>query len=105
MFVGRVGDIQDLNSHNMVALEVKHVYKKGNKEIAAGSKVHVYTSKHCAYPNIKMKGKYLFMLKDGIKYLLDDDSFVLEWPGGKARAQLKTTLKNIKQGDICDHAF
>eukprot|EP00794_Sanderia_malayensis_P016274 gene16274-17915_t len=103
VFTGVIKAIEDQNSWERVAVRVEKIHKKGKFDYSVGGKLHVYKTKACVYPELKVNKKYLIMLKDGIKYVIDKEAFILAWPDhSKKKQKLRNALSEVQQGDVCD---
>eukprot|EP00794_Sanderia_malayensis_P016290 gene16290-17928_t len=103
VFTGVIKAIEDQNSWERVAVRVEKIHKEGKVDYSVGGKLHVYKTKACVYPELKVNKKYLIMLKDGIKYVIDKEAFILAWPDhSKKKQKLRNALSEVQQGDVCD---
>ena len=102
-FMGVVGQVKDMNAWKRITFKITSVYKKGQKNLNAGDKISVYISSSCEYPKVTVSQKFIVMLKDGNKYLLDKTSAILEWPKEEAkRNKVQLALDEVKKGKVCD---
>ena len=102
-FMGVVGQVKDMNAWKRITFKITSVYKKGQKNLNAGDKISVYISSSCEYPKVTVSQKFIVMLKDGNKYLLDKTSAILEWPKeGAKRNKVQLALDEVKKGKVCD---
>ena len=101
--MGIVGQVKDMNTWKRITFKLTSVYKTGQKNLNAGDKISVYISSSCEFPKVKVSQKFIVMLKDGNKYLLDKTAAILEWPNEEAkRIKVQLALDEVKKGMVCD---
>ena len=103
VFTGIVRDIEDQNSMQEIAFRVVDVYKTDSNGPKKDSKVHIYKLTNCDYPEIKSGKQYLIMVKKSEVYVMNNDTYVLEWPDSASKARkVKTALNEVRHGAVCD---
>eukprot|EP00795_Rhopilema_esculentum_P010956 gene10956-19791_t len=90
VFTGIVRDIEDQNSMQKIAFRVVDVYKTYSNDQKKDSKMHMYKLTNCDYPEIKSGKQYLIMVKKSEAHVMNEDTYVLEWPDSASKAR-KTT--------------
>ncbi|XP_065067572.1 venom factor-like [Rhopilema esculentum] len=103
VFTGIVVDIEDQNSMQKIAFRVVDVYKTYSNGLKKDIEVYMYKLTNCDYPEIKSGEQYLIMVKKSEVYVMNEDTYVLEWPGSVRKARkVKNALNQVRQGAVCD---
>ena len=102
VFVGKVLEVTTENSWQRIAIKSTDIIKPGKVDYKPGAKVLVYQMSSCEYPKFKKGKEYIVMLKDGIKYVINNEAFVMEYPKKGRDKKIENALAEVKIGVICD---